>query len=122
MTHQSKYNKKMSVRIDATHKPLGRLASEVAMIVRGKNRPSFLPHRLPAVEITISNIEKIGISEKKLDAQTYKWFTRYPGGLKSKKWRELLAKNPRGLFLNAVKRMLPANRLRAPLLKMIKFD
>lgn len=109
------------IQIDASQKPFGRLASEVAQLVRGKKSPSFSPNTVPSIEVSISNIDKIGISEKKLDAQTHKWFTRYPGGLKSRSWREMMTRNPQDFFLNAVRRMLPDNKLRTRLLKLIKF-
>jgi large subunit ribosomal protein L13 len=109
------------IEIDATEKPFGRLASEVAKLVRGKTSATFAPNKVPAIEVVISHLDKIGITEKKLDGNSHKWFTGYPGGLKSRSWRELFNRKPQDFFLNSVRRMLPANKLRTRLLKLIKF-
>lgn len=109
-------------RLDATHKSPGRLASEVAVLVRGKRIPTFLPHALPPVRVIISNINKMSINEKKLDRAVHRWFTKYPGGLKVRTWRVSFSHNPELFFLRTVRRMLPPNKLRNQLLKKITFE
>ena len=108
--------------LDASHKPLGRFATEVAALVRGKNAPDFLPSKLPHIRVIISNIKQIGISEKKLNIGARRWVTQYPGGLKTRTWRESFSKNPETFFVETVRRMLPNNKLRNELLKMITFE
>lgn len=115
-------NRQLTVyTVEASGKSIGRLASEVASLVAGKRSPLFFPHQLPHVEVLIQNIEKCKIIDKKLDAKVKYTFTGYPGHLKMRKWRDLYERSPRGLFLEVVRRMLPANKMRRLLLKKIKF-
>lgn len=107
--------------LDAASKPLGRFASEVAEVVRGKRTVQYQANSKPAIHVIINNIDKIGISEKKQDEQLRRWITRYPGGLKERRWREAINKDRKGFFLLTLKRMLPKNRTRESFLKMITF-
>ena len=107
--------------INAEGKILGRLASEVAIILRGRNSPSFQPNIAPKVEVKISNVEKIKLSGNKLNDKEYKRFSGYPGGLKTIKFETMLKNDPNKLFLKVVRGMLPKNKLRKEMLKNIKF-
>ena len=110
------------IKLDAAGKSLGRFATEVAVIIRGKNDPHFAPNKIPSRQIIISNIDKIKIAERKLDANKRRWITKYPGGLKQRPWREDFAKNPQKFFLTTIKQMLPHNNSRTTLLKSILFE
>ena len=115
-------SKEKKYTLDAKGRPLGRLASATAVLLRNKNSSSFSPNLRPKVTVIIKNIQKIGITEKKLNQNVHYHFTRYPGGLKSIKWQDGFNKDPQSFFRKTVKNMLPANKLREDLLKMIKFE
>lgn len=112
------YNK---IEMDAANKPLGRFASEVAQVVRGKKSPAFYFNAKPFTHVIIHNIDSLSISEKKLDTHLRRWVTRYPGGLKERRWRDSINLNRKQFFLLTLKRMLPKNKTREAFLKMISF-
>ncbi len=97
--------------IDAEGKNLGRLASEVASILRGKKKPIFTPHVDTGDYVIIVNAEKIAVTGNKMKDKIYKHHTGYPGGLKETKYRHLMEKKPEFAFKEAVRRMLPKNKL-----------
>lgn len=97
--------------VDAEDEILGRLSSEVAKILRGKYKPTFTPHADTGDNVIVINAEKIKLTGKKLTDKTYIRHTGYPGGLRSRTATELFAKKPIGVVENAVKGMLPKNRL-----------
>ncbi len=99
------------ILIDAEDIILGRLSSEVAKILRGKYKPTFTPHADTGDNVIVINAEKIKLSGNKWTGKTYIRHTGYPGGLRSRTATELLAKKPTGVVENAVKGMLPKNRL-----------
>lgn len=109
------------ITVDATKKVVGRLATEVALIVRGKTSASFAPNIVPAISVVIENIDKMKVSEKKLSENVYYRTSGYPGGLKKKTWKKLYEKSPQTLFLKVIHDMLPKNTLRKTLLKKISF-
>jgi len=97
--------------IDATDKVVGRLAVQVANLLRGKHKPEYTPHTDTGDFVIIINAEKVRFSGKKLETQTYNWYTRYPGGYKTRTAREWLETHPERILIEAVKRMVPRNRL-----------
>lgn len=97
--------------IDAEGKPLGRLASEVASILRGKRKPIFTPHVDTGDYVIIVNAEKVLFTGRKLDKKLYRHHTGHPGGLKEVTARELMAKKPEQALRLAIKGMLPKNSL-----------
>ncbi len=97
--------------IDATGKKLGRLASEIAIILQGKKVPQYQPRLDLNFKVTVKNIEKLSIDAKKLKNKIYKHHTGYIGHLKEKSLGELFAKDPVKVLKRAVKGMLPKNRL-----------
>jgi len=107
-------------QIDATGKPLGRLATEIAMILRGKNKASFTPHIDGGDFVEVSNCDKIKFTGKKLDQKEYIWHTNYPGGLKRKKVRDVFAARPGKVLIVAVMGMLPKNKTRDQMIKRLK--
>jgi large subunit ribosomal protein L13 len=97
--------------IDAEGQTLGRLASKVAKLLRGKHKPCFTPHVDCGDYVVIINAGKIHLSGNKWQNKVYKWHTGYPGGLKSVTAHDLWKKHPERLIEKAVKGMLPKNRL-----------
>jgi small subunit ribosomal protein S9 len=104
--------------IDAAGRPLGRVASEVAHLLRGKGSPSFERHLLPAVKVTVVNVSKLSITGRKLVGKTYRRYSGYPGGLKFVTLGQLITKKGhREAVKLAVRGMLPANKLRPKIMK-----
>jgi large subunit ribosomal protein L13 len=110
-----------SQTIDATGKKLGRLASEVAVILMGKDSSDFERHEIAERQITIENISKLDINEKKLQEKIYVTYTGYPGGLNKQTLKEMVEKKGyREAFVEAVRGMLPKNTHRDRLIKRLK--
>ncbi len=97
--------------VDATDMTLGRLASEVAKVLRGKNKPIFTPHMDCGDYVIVINAEKIKVTGKKLDDKIYYHHSDYVGGMKETTLREKLANKPEQVIELAVKGMLPKGRL-----------
>lgn len=102
--------------IDATDLVLGRLASRVALILRGKNKPNFTPHVDCGDNVIIINAEKVKLTGKKMTDKVYVHHTGYPGGQRTVPIAQMLQKKPTEVLRHAVKGMLPKNRLGAKLL------
>ena len=100
------------ILIDADGIVLGRLASKVSMILRGKHKPSFTPHADCGDHVIIINAEKVKFTGKKLDDKIYYWHTGHPGGIKSRTARQIIeGKFPDRVIRMAVKRMIPKGPL-----------
>lgn len=97
--------------VDASLYRLGRLASQVAYIIRGKHKPSFTPHVDCGDHVVVINAEKVGLSGKKWDRKLYRTYTGYPGGLKSAALKQMSSVHPERVIEHAVRGMLPKNRL-----------
>jgi len=106
--------------VDATDKPLGRLASQIAKILKGKHKPIYTPHVDTGDYVIVINAEKVKLTGKKLDKKVYHYHTLYPGGLREIPYRQLLATKPAFVIYHAVKGMLPHNRLGRKMLKKLK--
>jgi large subunit ribosomal protein L13 len=106
--------------VDAKDQVLGRLASKVASIIRGKNKPTFSPNADTGDFVVIVNAEKVRMTGKRELLKTYAHHSGYPGGLKVQSFEELMAKKPEFVLENAVKGMLPKNRLGKKLIKKLK--
>lgn len=105
--------------IDAQGKPLGRLASEVAKILRGKNKPQYTPHVDVGDYVIIINAEKVVLTGNKLDQKYFRHHSGHPGGLKEVKYRDLMQKHPDRIMESAVKGMLPKNSLGRAMIKKL---
>lgn len=105
------------VVVDAKDKVLGRLASEVAKIVRGKNKPSFTPHVDCGDNVVIINAEKVKLTGRKWDKKEYISHSGYPGGQKIVVAKDRIEKKPTYVVENAVRGMLPKNKLGRALFK-----
>ncbi len=97
--------------IDATDVVLGRLASQVAVLLRGKHKPYFAPHVDTGDFVVIVNAEKVVLTGTKADKTVYRHHSGYPGGLKTRTFHDMLATRPQQIVEKAVKGMLPHTRL-----------
>ncbi|GMQ94972.1 MAG: 50S ribosomal protein L13 [Patescibacteria group bacterium] len=109
----------MEHKIDATDRPIGRVATEAAIVLRGKNTVQFQRNIAPSVKVEIVNASKAtGFNPKKMQEKTYKRFSGYPGGLKIITMERIIEKKGYGeVFRKAVYGMLPANKLRKIMMK-----
>ncbi len=106
--------------IDADGQTLGRLASEVAAILRGKKKPTYTPHVDTGDYVIVINAEKINVTGKKRKEKIYKRHTGYPGGLREITFEKLQAKNPEEIIRHAVKGMMPKGVLGRQMYKKLK--
>ena len=106
-------------KIDATDQSIGRLATQIALALRGKDKPEWQPHIDSGDIVEVANIDKVKFTGKKLDQKTYFHYSGYPGGMKEKKMGAVYAKNPGEVLFRAVKEMLPPTRLRNNQLKRL---
>ncbi len=119
MAKESEVEKKWYL-VDATGKILGRLASQIAIKLRGKDKPIFTPHVDTGDFVIVVNVDKIKLTGKKLDNKYYYHHSGYIGGLKKITARKLLEKRPEDIIKYAVRGMLPKNKLGRRLLKKLK--
>lgn len=106
--------------MDATDQPLGRLASDVAMVLMGKHRPEYTPHVDCGDYVIILNAGKVALTGNKAEQKMKLRYTGYPGGLKAESYGHLRERRPEKLIEDAVRRMLPKNRLGRHMLKKLK--
>ncbi len=106
--------------VDAEGKTLGRLASEVASVLRGKNKPIYTPHVDCGDYVIVINAEKVEVTGKKRKEKIYKRHTGYPGGLREITFEKLQAKKPEEIIKHAVKGMLPDGKLGRQMFKKLK--
>ena len=106
--------------VDAAGKPLGRVASQVASILRGKNKPTFTPNVDCGDHVIVINAEQVVLTGKKLDQKMMRKYSGYVGGLKETPYREVLAKKPEFAMEEAVRRMLPSGVLGRKMLGKLK--
>lgn len=104
--------------INAEGKRLGRIASEAAILLMGKNRTDFVRNKIPNVKVNIINSSKADVRSRKIDSKTYKSYSGYPGGLKIQSMKKVIIdKGFRETFRKAVHGMLPSNKLRPEMMK-----
>ena len=106
--------------IDAKDQTLGRMASQIASILRGKHKPIFTPHMDTGDFVIVVNAAKIHVTGDRLDQKLYYRHSGYPGGLRSKSLRQMLRDKPEDVIYEAVRRMLPKNNLGRQMLKKLK--
>src|SRR5262249_49088309 len=97
--------------IDATDKVVGRLAVQIANILRGKHRPEYTPNQDTGEFVVVINADKVRLTGKKMQTKTYQSYSHYPGGLKHVKARDLMETQPERILFEAVRRMVPRNKL-----------
>lgn len=108
---------KQWIVVDAEGEILGRLSSKIAMVIRGKNKPSYTPHVDCGDNVIVINADKVKLTGNKMGDKTYVRYTGYPGGQRFISPKELLAKHPERIVEKAVRGMLPKNRLGRALYK-----
>ena len=106
--------------LDASDKVLGRLATKIADRIRGKDKPSFTPHTDGGDYVIVVNADKVKVTGSKFTDKKYYTHSLYPGGLKTRTFKDLNEKNPEKIIENAVKGMLPKNKLRKEIIKKLK--
>ncbi|MEO1434652.1 MAG: 50S ribosomal protein L13 [Bacteroidota bacterium] len=105
--------------VDAEDQPLGRVCSQIAMVLRGKHKPSYTPHIDNGDNVIVINADKVKLTGNKMDKKVYLSYTGYPGGQRAINARNLAAKKPHALVEKAVKGMLPKNRLGRKMFKKL---
>ncbi len=105
--------------VDATDKVLGRLASDIAMILMGKHRPTYTPHVLTGDCVIVINAEKVQLTGKKWTNKEYTWFTGYTG-LRKETAERRMSRQPERILRDSVRRMLPKNKLATKMLQRLK--
>jgi len=108
--------------IDATGKVLGRLASQIAILLRGKHKTNFDPSKDMGDIVVVKNVDKMKFTGKKMEKKIYRWHSGYLGGLKERTLEEMLKKDTKKVIKLAVLKMLPKNRLRKKIIKRLKFE
>ena len=106
--------------VDASGMTLGRLASRIAMVLRGKHKAIFTPHVDAGDFVIVLNADKVALTGNKMTDKLYYWHSQYPGGLKSRTARQMLDAHPDEVFRRAVWGMLPKNRLSRQLITKLK--
>lgn len=111
--------KRENHEIDASGKAVGRVATQVAMILRGKNKPDFAPHIDSGDFVTVINVGQVEFTGKKLVQKDYYHHTMYPGGIRRTPMKKVFDKNPSEVMKKAVFGMLPKNKLRNEMMKRL---
>lgn len=106
-------------KLDATDSTVGRLATRIATLLRGKHKPDYLPHIDAGDIVEVSQVKRLRFTGQKLDQKQYHHFSGYIGGLKSRKMSEVFVKNPGEVLRRAVREMLPPTRLRPGMMKRL---
>lgn len=106
--------------IDAAGKVLGRLATDIAKILMGKNKPNFVPYLDTGDFVVVTNASKVKVTGKKAQSKTYTRHSGYPGGLKVETFDKLIERRPEYVIEHAVKGMLPHNKLGRQMIKKLK--
>lgn len=108
------------VEIDATNQSLGRLASKIAVFLRGKHLPGYQPQILPQVEVSVRNLNKVKFTGKKFTNKIYYRYSGYHSGIKARTLKERWTKSPAEVLKYSVFRMLPDNKTRSKIIKNLK--
>jgi large subunit ribosomal protein L13 len=106
--------------VDAEGQTLGRLATEIATILRGKNKPQYTPHVDTGDFVVVVNAEKVAVTGRKAEQKVYRRHSGYPGGLKETSYEQLMERRPTEILRRAVKGMMPKNRLARQQLRKLK--
>ena len=110
------------VKIDVLGKPFGRVASKIAVLLQGKDLPSYNPRLAGGTKVVVLNVDKIKFSGKKVEKKIYRHHTGYLGGLKEEKLSALFKRDPARVLRMSVRKMLPKNKLRDRRLKRLIFE
>ncbi len=108
--------------IDATDRVLGRLATGISILLRGKQKPDFVPYKDMGDIVIIKNVNRMKITGRKMEQKKYYRYSGYPGGLKETPFKRLFKEKPGEVLKKAVYGMLPKNKLRSKQIKRLKFQ
>ncbi len=111
-----------TTEIDATGQAVGRIATQVAMALRGKNKPTFAPHLDCGDAVLVKNVSKVTFSGRKLVQKDYYHHTQYPGGIRRTPMKKVFENDPADVLRRAVVKMLPKNRLRNEMMKRLTIE
>jgi len=106
--------------VDAEGQTLGRISTQIAMVLRGRHKPTYTPHVDVGDFVVVVNAEKVKVTGTKRKTKKYYNYSGYPGGLRARTFEDLIEKDPQRIILHAVKGMLPKNRLAAKQLRKLK--
>lgn len=106
--------------VDASDQILGRLASQIAVLLMGKHKPQYTPHQDVGDFVVVTNASKLRMTGSKLDRRLFETYSGYPGGRQTYTYRQMLEKNPELLLQRTVRRMLPRTKLGRQMLKKLK--
>lgn len=106
-------------QIDASGKTIGRIATQIAMMLQGKNKPTYTPNSDTGDFVKVANVAKMTTTGNKMTQKMYRNYSGYPGGLRERQLKELMGKNPGEALKIAVMQMLPKNRLRKEMIKRL---
>jgi len=112
----------MKHTLDATNESLGRLASKIAVLLRGKADPAYQPYKLPTDTVVIKNVALIKFTGKKLADKKYYHYSGYPGGMKTRNLGDEFKKDPKRVLCGTVLNMLSQNKLRSKIIKNLIFE
>ncbi len=107
-------------QVDASGRTLGRLATRVAMVLMGKDRPDYTPNSDTGAFVVVTNAEKVEVTGRKRQQKVYQRYSGYPGGRKEIPFEEMIDRHPDRVIREAVRRMLPKNKLGKEMLKKLK--
>ncbi len=107
----------MTHKLDATNQSMGRLATKIALILRGKTLPTYQPYLLPHEKVVVTNVDRLRFTGRKLTDKVYYRYSGFPGGIRSRTLEQRFQKDPKRLLRSVVYTMLPQNRLRAKIIK-----
>jgi large subunit ribosomal protein L13 len=106
--------------VDVKGEILGRIATEIAELLIGKHKPTYTPHVDGGDYVVVINSAQVELSRDKANKKVYRWHTGYPGGLKEKKFKDMLADSPNKIIWRAVRNMLPKNKMRSKRMARLK--
>jgi large subunit ribosomal protein L13 len=106
--------------VDAEGQVFGRLATQIAILLKGKHKPEYTPHVVTGDHVIVVNVDKLVFTGKKLEQKMYQRHTGFVGGLKETSYGKMMEQRPEFLFMNAVRRMLPKNKLGREMLKNLR--
>lgn len=114
--------KRETIELDAASLPVGRLATRIAMILMGKHKPDYAPHKDTGDKVLVKNVKGLIFTGKKWDQKKYYRTSNRPGGMKEKPVKELREEAPEEIIIHAVKYMLPKNKTQAIRMKRLTFE
>lgn len=112
----------MKYELDATNQSLGRFASKIAVVLRGKNLPSYTPNKLPDNKVIVKNLKNAKFTGDKFKQKKYYHYSGYHSGIKARGLAELWEKKPEEVLRRMIYRMLPVNRTRDKIIKNLRFE